>query len=402
MIKIGILKEGKIPVDRRAPLTPGQCRELIGHFPKVKMYLQPSGKRIFNDEEYENSYVLPDKYLSDCDILLGVKEVQVDDLIPEKTYLFFSHTVKKQPHNKKLLKAVLDKRIRLIDYELLKDKEGNRLVGFGRWAGIVGAYNGFRAYSIRYKLPEPKPAHTCIDFDDMLKHAVKIKVPPIKILVTGNGRVAHGAVELLDKMGIKRISSEEFLSEKQWTKPVYVQIDVDKYNKRKDRQPFEMNHFFEHPEVYEGNFGRFIPCTDMLIMGAFWDPRAPALFTPEDMRSDNFRIRIIADIACDINGAIPSTLRATAIEDPFYGYNPFTEKEELAFTSPKNITMMTVDNLPCELPADASVDFGRSLIDKVFPSLLVKDSEGIIEAATIAENGELKARFKYLEEWVKG
>jgi hypothetical protein len=352
------------------------------------------------DEEYENACILLDNDLSDCDLLVGIKEVNPGDLISGKTYLFFSHTFKKQTQNKNLLQAALSKKIKLIDFELLKDRDGNRLIGFGRWAGIVGAYNGIRGYCIRYKLPEPKPAHTCEDYSELLKHAGKISLPGIRMLVTGNGRVAKGAVELLDAMGIRKVGTEEFLGGKEHSEPVYLNVNVDSYYSRIDGKPFDMDHFMQFPGEYTSNFNQFIPHTDMLIMGAYWDPRAPRLFTPEQIRSADFRIRIIADITCDVNGAIPSTLRATTIEDPFYGYNPETEKEELAFTSPKNITMMSVDNLPCELPADASVDFGRTFIDKVMPLLLKEDSHGAVEAATICENGKLKPRFSYLESWL--
>jgi hypothetical protein len=346
--------------------------------------------------------ILLDHSLNDCELLLGIKEVQVNELLPGKTYMFFSHTFKKQEHNKKLLKAVLEKNIRLIDYELLRDENKMRIIGFGHWAGIVGAYNAIRGYSIRYKLHEPKPAHTYDSYAEMMCHAAKIKLPPIKIIVTGNGRVAHGTMELLDALKIKKISGKEFLAEKKYDMPVYAQIDVDEYTKRKSGGAFNMEHFMTNPQDYENNFSRFLPVTDMLISAAYWDTRAPVLFAAEDMRKPEFRIRIIADITCDIKGSIPSTLRSAIIEDPFYGYNPVTEKEELAFTSPKNITVMAVDNLPCELPRDASENFGNTLVEKVLPEFLTGDKKGIIARATITENGKVTKGFKYLEDWVIG
>jgi saccharopine dehydrogenase (NAD+, L-lysine-forming) len=401
-MKIGILKEGRTPVDRRAPLSPTQCRQLIERFPKARFIVQPSAARCFGDEEYDLKSILLDHNLNDCELLLGIKEVQINDLIPGKTYMFFSHTFKMQEHNKKLLKAVLEKNIRLIDYELLKDENNMRIIGFGHWAGIVGAYNGIRGYSIRYKLHEPKPAHTFDSYSEMICEAAKIKLPPIKIIVTGNGRVAHGVLQLLNALKIKKISSKEFLTDKKYDVPVYAQIDVDEYTKHKNGKPFDMKHFMANPQEYENNFLRFLPVTDMLISAAYWDTKAPVLFTADDMRKPEFRIRVIADITCDIKGSIPSTLRSAIIEDPFYGYNPFTEKEELAFTSPKNITMMAVDNLPCELPRDASEDFGKTLVEQVLPEFLTGDRQGILAKATIAENGKITSGFKYLEEWVKG
>jgi len=400
-MKIGILKEGKIPIDRRTPISPAQCRQFIERFPKARFIVHPSPSRCFMDEEYDMKSLLLDYNLGDCDLLLGIKEVNVDELIAGKSYLFFSHTFKKQEHNKKLLKAILEKNIRLIDYELIKDDKKVRLIGFGRWAGIVGAYNSIRAFAIRYKLPEPKPAHTFENYSEMLQQAVKIKLPAIKIVVTGNGRVAHGAMELLNTLKIKKIPVDDFISGKIYDGPVYLQVDVDEYTINKSRKSFDMKHFIEYPQDYNNNFERFLPVTDILISAAYWDPKAPVLFKAADMRKPEFKIRIIADITCDIKGSIPSTLRSSIIQDPFYGYNPVTEMEELAFTSPKNITIMAVDNLPCELPRDASEDFGNTLIEKVLPEIITGDKNGIIARATITENGKLTDRFKYLEEWVK-
>ncbi|MBN1116595.1 MAG: hypothetical protein JXA77_05305 [Bacteroidales bacterium] len=399
-MKIGVLREGKVPIDRRVPLTPEQCIEIFGHYPKIKIIVQPSGKRVIMDEEYEEKGILLDDDVSDCDILLGIKEVPVDELIPEKTYMFFSHTTKKQEHNKKLLKAILDKKIRLIDYEYLRGPQGKRLIGFGHWAGLIGTYNGFRALCIRNKMPEPKPVHNCEKLKNVLKQATKINLPPVKIAVTGNGRVAHGAIELLEHMKIKKVSVKEYLETERFNVPVYVHIDVDEYNVHKEGKAFDFSDFFANPANYKGNFARFAKQTDMLVMAAYWDPKAPVLMTKEEMKAEDFRIKVIADITCDINGAIPSTLRSSIIQDPFYGYNPFTEKEELAFVSPKNISIMAVDNLPCELPYDASVDFGNNLINHVLPYLIKGDSEGVIANATIAENGKLTEGFKYLEDWV--
>lgn len=399
-MKIGLLKEGKTPVDRRVALSPQQCRELFGHYPKMKIIVQPSPKRCFMDEEYEDAGILLDDNIGDCDLLLGIKEVKPKELIPEKTYMFFSHTAKMQPYNKELLKEVINKKITLIDYEYLTDENGIRLIGFGHWAGIVGTYNGFRALAIRNKMKEPIPAHTCESFEDFMKQANSIQVPPVKLLVTGNGRVSKGSIELLEKMGIRKVSVEEYFQQEKFDVPVYVQIDVDQYNKHKDGKPFDMNHFFNHPQEYESDFYRFARTTDYLVMTAFWDSKAPRLFTREEMKQPDFRIRVIADISCDIDGSIPSTIRTSTIEDPFYGYNPQTESEELAFQNTSNICMMTVDNLPNELPQSASISFGKTLIEKILPQFLLDDSEQILQRATIVKDGKLTEKFSYLQKWV--
>jgi alanine dehydrogenase len=399
-MKIGIIKEGKTPADRRVPLSPHQCRELFDHYPQMKVIVQPSPKRCFMDEEYEDAGILLDDNLKDCELLLGIKEVRTKDLIPGKTYMFFSHTAKKQSYNKELLKEVLDKKITLIDYEYLTDKDGLRLIGFGQLAGIIGAYNGFRALALKNKMKEPKPAHTCDSFKDFINQAKTIQVPPVKILITGNGSVSNGAIKLLNEMGITQVSIDEYLQNEKFEKPVFVQVDVDLYNKRKDGKPFEMSHFSQNPEEYEPDFYRFAKTTDCLIMAAYWDSKAPRLLTSEEMKREDFRINVIADITCDIKGAIPSTIRTSTIEDPFYGYNPKSETEELAFVSPANVCIMAVDNLPNELPQSASEQFGRTLIEKILPQFLSNDDEGILFRATIAKDGKLTDKFSYLQEWI--
>ncbi len=400
MLKIGLIRERKIPNDKRVALSPKQCRRLREIYPKVQIMIEPSASRSFMDEEYDEQCFALNENMDECDVLLGIKEVPVKNLIEGKTYLIFSHSAKKQEHNKELLKAVLKKNIRLIDFELLTDNQGRRLVGFGRFAGLVGTYNAMRAYSIRYKMPEPKPAHTTNNLNELRLQAQKIKLPPIKIAFTGEGRVANGVLEMLEYMKIRQVSVEEYLAHDQFTEPVFVQLKPADYYQPKNGSSFDFNHFVQNPEAYSGNFKRFCSTTDMFISSAYWDPRSPVLFTPEEMTEPSFRIRIIADITCDIQGAIPSTLRSAIIEDPFYGYNPYTRKEELAFTKPTNITIMAVDNLPNELPRDASEEFGNSLIEKIFPSLIEHDEDGIIERATIARNGALTPRYEYLNNWL--
>ena len=399
-MKIGILKETKTPADNRVPLTPSQCKQLELKYKGIKVFVQPDRDRCFTDREYEKAGVDLRHDMTDCDVLLGVKEVKPEYLIPDKTYLFFSHTIKKQPHNRELLKTVLKKRVRLIDYETLTDSEGIRLIGFGRWAGLVGAYNGIRALCIRSNVSGLSPAHHFNKFQDMIKLASSVKLPPAKIAVTGGGRVAGGSEEILAAFNIQKVSVEDYLSTDDFGRPVYVQVEPDAYNIRKTGKAFELSHFFKHPEAYKGNFSRFCSTTDMLVMAAYWDPRAPVLFNIEEMRKKDFRIRVIADITCDINGSVPSSIRTTTHENPFYDFNPITEREEEAFSNPSNITVMTIDNLPCGLPRASSVDFGNTLINKVLPLIIQGGKDDIIARATIAEKGKLTAGFNYLADWI--
>jgi alanine dehydrogenase len=399
-MKIGIIREGKVPPDRRVPFTPKQCRKIREIYPQLLMAVQTSPSRAYMDEEYNDNCIVIQEEMSDCDVLFGVKEIPVEYLEEGKTYFFFSHTIKKQQYNKKLLKAVLEKNITLIDYEVLTNKQGTRIIGFGRFAGLVGAYNGLRGWAIRNNVTEPRPAHTLPGVKEMKEEAARLPLSPIKIAFTGEGRVAGGVRELLESMGIKEVSTEEYLQHETFDTPVFVQLRPQDYVAHKEGKPFDFNHFVKHPEAYKGTFNKFTKQTDMLISSAFWDPKSPVLFTAEEMRDENFRINIIADITCDIKGAMPSTLRASIIEDPFYGYNPIIEKEELAFTNNNNITIMAVDNLPNELPRDASKDFGKNLIENVLPSLINGDKEEILARATIASKGKLTERYQYLQDWI--
>ncbi|KAF0237030.1 MAG: alanine dehydrogenase/pnt domain [Prolixibacteraceae bacterium] len=401
-MKVGILRENKTPPDKRAALTPEQCIEVQQKFPDVKIMVQPSAIRCFADNEYAKLGVSISEDRSDCDILMGVKEERVEDLIEGKKYLIFSHVIKKQPYNRELLQTILKKNIELMDYEVLTNKDGSRIIGFGRFAGLVGAYSGLRAFGIRNQLFGLKPAHECENLAEMLINLDTINLPPLKIAVTGDGRVANGVVEIMNYLRINRLAPEQFLKTEKPDGSVYTQLLPENYVRRKNGHKFDLFHFFLNPTEYENAFLPFAETTDLLLASAYWDPKAPVLFTPDDMKSESFRISVISDITCDIQGSIPSTKRASTIENPFYDYNPQTEEIEPAFTSKKNITVQAVDNLPCELPKDASLGFGRNLINKVFPSLFGEDTDGIIERATITKNGKLTQRFSYLQGFVDG
>lgn len=402
-IKVGILKETKTPPDRRVPIGPRRAREIMNRFPNVELTIQSSNIRCFADHEYGDLGLRIDSDVSGCDVLLGVKEVHIPELMPNKTYLFFSHTAKKQSYNRELLQQIVEKKITLIDYEYLTDHNGLRLVAFGRWAGIVGAYNGLRAWGERFGHFTLKPAHACHDLEEMLTQVSALKLPPLRILITGGGRVAHGALETLDPLNLEEVSPGDFLR-RCFTKPVFTRLDPWHYTKRKDGTPFGhdgFNHFIQHPKKYESTFLPYAKKTDLFIAAHFWDPQSPVFLKPEDYLTPDFSMQVIADISCDIKKPIPSTLRASTIAKPFYGYDPRSGQEGDPF-SKENVTVMAVDNLPGELPRDASVDFGKALMDNVFPSLFGKDSEKIIERATIVKEGKLTERFGYLEGFLEG
>jgi alanine dehydrogenase len=400
-IKLGILKETKTPPDRRVPITPVLADRVLREFTDVELMIQPSELRCFKDEEYDYLNIDLQTDLSDCDVLMGVKEVKINKLIHGKTYLFFSHVAKKQPYNRDLLRAILDKKITLIDYEYLTYPNGMRIVAFGRWAGIVGAYNALRARGERTNNFNLKPAYKCHDMEEMFGGLKKISLKPLKILITGGGRVAHGALETLSMLNIKKVSPKEFLTQT-FDEPVVCQVEPMHYVRRKDGELFDMQHFINNPQDYESIFKPYTKVADIFIACHFWDNKSPKFIKRDDYLDDDFKISIIADVSCDINGPIASTLRASTIEEPFYGYNPLKGIEEPAFTNSENITVMAVDNLPGELPRDASREFAKDLVAKVFPALFVDDQDGIIERATIVKNGKLTPKFSYLQDYVDG
>lgn len=401
MVSIGLIREGKVPPDKRVPFTPHQVLEIEQLFSNVKIYCQQSSSRCFKDEEYQALQIPVEEDVSHCDILMGIKEVPIDLLLEGKTYFFFSHTIKKQAYNRNLLKAILKKNIRLIDYEVIKDKLGNRVVAFGRYAGIVGAYNGLWTYGKKNKAYTIRRASECFDVNDLKLELRKVKLPPVKIILTGSGRVGKGAMETLDSAGIRKINVDDFLH-KTFNEPVYVQLTSGDYHVRKEGGAFNRDEFHNYPERYRSTFLRFTEVSDILLAGAYWNPNAPVLFTREDMQSENFKIDIIADITCDIEGSIPSTLRASTIADPLYDYNPFTGNEEPACSSDQHVTVMAVDNLPCELPRSASEEFGQDLIKRVIPLLVNNDEDDMIQRATVTRDGKLTDNFKYLEAYVAG
>ena len=340
--------------------------------------------------------------LTGCDILIGVKEVNIDDLIPTKKYLFFSHTFKKQPYNRELLRAILDKQIQLIDYEVLKNKSNRRIIGFGRYAGIVGCYNGFLTYGLKHNLYTLKPANECVNRKEVEEELKKVVLPKnTKIVLTGFGRVGHGAREIMALLPIKEVSPEEFLSG-DFDEPVFAHLEVEDYYAAKDGSPFNKSVFYKEPELFNATFNRYLSKSDMYIPCHYWSAKADFIFTREDLKADDVRLSVVADISCDIDGPVPCTIRSSKIADPIYGYDPI-EEEETDFRADNAIAVMAVDNLPCELPLDASDDFGSELIKEVFPALLKDDKDAIIaRGSQTTLNGELSSFFGYLDAYVAG
>ena len=400
-ITFAIIKERKNPPDRRVVFSPQKCQEVVKTFPQARIIIEASEVRIFPDEAYRAAGFEVKEDISEADVMLGVKEVPMDALIPNKKYFFFSHTIKKQPYNQELLKTILNKNIQLFDHETIVRASGARLIGFGRYAGLVGAYNGFRALGLRdgvFNLPK---VENLADLDEVRAELNKITLPNIKIVLSGTGKVAQGAREILEQLKIKEVSDTVYLTSN-FTEPVYCLIDVMEYNRRIDGKAGDKFEFFEDPSGYESNFMPYAKVSDLFIAGHFYGNGAPYLFTRDDAKLDDFKINLIADISCDVDGPVASNIRASTIANPFYGYDPISETEK-EFKTPNTITMMTVDNLPCELPKDASEGFGDMFLEHVIPSFFNQDKDQVLERARMTnENGGLTQRFGYLEDYAKG
>lgn len=399
-MKIGLIREGKTPPDTRVVLTPNQCKSILKN-DKISLTVQPSSNRCFTDEEYENAGTELNENVKDCEVLLGVKEVPIDQLIPNKTYCFFSHTIKEQPYNQKLLKAVVDKNIRLIDYECLVNSTGQRIIAFGHWAGVVGAHNALWTWAKKYQQFSMPRAVETNDLAKLKAHYETITFPAIKIAVTGGGRVAKGVFEILDAAAIKRVSPKEFL-EQNFDEAVYTQLDAEDLYVRKTDNGYIAQEFYTQPELYKCIIQPYLSCIDLFINATYWNPDASAFWSLKDMQTSDFNIKVIADITCDIapEASIPSTIKPSTIAEPVYGFDINILKETLPF-KPGAIDVMAIDNLPNELPRDASRDFGNMFINNVLPEFFKTESE-MLHKATISINGNLNKPYEYLRNYLNG
>ena len=399
-MKIGIIKERKTPSDSRVVFDPSQCKRLV-HL-GIDLVVESSDVRCFSDEDYRAQDIKIVSDVSDCDVLLGVKEVPIDALISNKTYFFFSHTIKEQEYNRGLLQAIIKKNIRLIDYEVLTNDQGTRVIAFGRFAGMVGAHNALWTYGQRSSLLSMSRMKDLYDYQAAQAVYADINIPPVKIVLTGTGRVANGAAEVLQDMGIQKVRPIDYVTT-QYDGPVFTQLNSFYYARRKDGEVFDdVRDFYNNPAQYDSDFHHFLPMSDIMINGIYWDNDAPAFFTKDQMKTDKFGIKVIADVTCDIApvSSIPSTLRASTIDDPVFGYDAGLDQEVAAFSA-NAIDVMSIDNLPNEMPRDASTAFGEMFIDHVLPALK-NPNDKLLNRATIAHNGVLGDHFDYLSDYIEG
>jgi alanine dehydrogenase len=397
MLRIGLIKELKTPLDTRVALTPKQCTHIMHNYP-VHIVVEPSATRCIPDAEYVAEGIELREDLSDCDVLLGIKEVKVGKLIPGKTYFFFSHTKKKQPYNQELMHALIEKRIRMIDYECLTHQDEQRILGFGLYAGMVGAHNGLLTYGKKFGLYNLPAAHEVDTYKELEASYDKVKLPNIKIVMTGSGKVAAGILEVMTHFDIESVEPEDFLTH-QYEYPVYTHLKGSALYARKDNGLFHRDDFHANPEAYKCLFSKYIPQTDILMNGIYWDKHIARLFEKQDVVRHDWRISVIADITCDIDGSVPINVGSSTIADPVYGIDRKTLEQVAPYQNDRNIIdVMAVDNLPNELPRDASHYFGAHIEKFVLGELLSGDSD-IIRRATICENGKLTPPYEYLSDY---
>lgn len=400
-MRFGLIKERKNPPDRRVVLSPQACEWLKDQYPGIDIRVEPSDIRVFSDALYREKNLTISQEMKDCEVLLGVKEVPIRDLIPNTSYFFFSHTIKKQAYNRELLQAVLKNKITLYDHEVITNTKGQRLVAFGRYAGLVGAYHAIRTYGLKQQLFSLPQANDLKDLEALIAQLRTVHLPAnTKIVLTGTGRVGNGAAEILDAMGLIKVCQDHFL-DRHFEKAVYCQIDVLDYHKRADGQLASKQDFFKQPELYVSDFKKYTEVSDIFIAGHFYGQGAPAFFSMKDIAAASFKPVVIADISCDIGHPIPTTLRASTIKDPIYGVDRATGKE-VSYLQDNAIAVMAVDNLPCELPADASEGFGAAFMEYVIPAFFNGDPDGILARAKMTENGKLTPNFEYLSDFVAG
>jgi alanine dehydrogenase len=399
-MKVGILRETRRWKDRRVAITPETAARIQAAYPEVELFVQHSEVRVHPDKEYRELGIPVVDDVSHCDVLIGVKEVEPSTMAEGKTYVMFAHVAKKQAYNQPFFVAMADKKISLIDYEYLTDTNGVRVVAFGFWAGVVGAYYAFKGIAKRFLKHDIPGPDECRDMQDLHHQLRQFEMPPLKIVVTGGGRVAAGALEIICGKGIAEVSPRDFL-EHDYGHAVFTRLDPEDYVEKKDGT-FNLQEFYHNPSGYVSKFHPYLAVADVFIACHFWDSKSPVFFTADDLKKPDFGISLIADISCDLDGPIPTTIRTSSIEDPFYDINPHDLSEQPAYSDAKNVTVMAVDNLPTALPLDASRTFARDLYDKVFPSLFGNDEDGIIGRATILENGRLTARYAYLADYLAG
>ena len=428
-MKLGIRREDKNKWERRVPLIPEDVKTLREKH-GINTIIQPSNIRVFPDEDYRNAGALVQEDLSSCKVVFAVKEIPKTFFEPNKTYVFFSHTIKGQSYNMPMLKQMMDLRCTLIDYERIVDDNNRRLIFFGRFAGIAGMVDTLWAFGQHLKeyhgvetpFVKVKQAYQYGTVEEVKKHlqtiGEEIKKNPLPDIITpciigfaGYGNVSRGAQEILDILPIKEVKPEELpsiynsLSNNCIYKVVFKEEHMVK--PISSDQEFNLQDYYNHPEKYHSIFNKYIPYLTILMNCIYWDPRYPRLVTKKDLKEIEHNLQVIGDISVDIEGAIEATVKATTPDNPVFTYNPDTNTFKDGYNE-DGVVIMAIDNLPCELPADSSREFSKALLPFVPPIVkadytmdfdkLELPSE--VKKAVILHKGELTPDYKYIHKFL--
>lgn len=425
---IGIRREDKSIWEKRAPLVPEDIRELKkGGF---KFIVQPSPIRIFLDSEYENAGAEINEDLSGANIILGVKEIPPAKLLPEKVYMYFSHTIKGQPYNMPMLKKLLELKTTLIDYEKITNDRGKRLIFFGNFAGYAGVIDTLWAFGRRLmeegiKTPFSviKPAHKYSSLDEAKKEikraGEKIKdnglpgeLQPFVIGIAGYGNVSRGAQEIIDLLPVKEVEPEEIFRLPPDPSTIYKVVFKEWHMVEPIKGKFELLDYYKNPHKYRGIFENYISYLTILINAIYWEEKYPRLVTKEALKRiyiDTPKLKVIGDISCDIEGAIEATVKCTEPGEPVFIYDVERDEPVHSFTG-KGPLILAVDILPSELPREASIYFSH-VLKGFIPHIASADYNVPFEKlnlppelkrAVIVHKGELTPDYKYLEKFIKG
>ncbi len=427
---IGIREEDKSIFERRVAITPDVVKELVSQ--GFKVIVEPSSHRIFPDSEFEKAGAELKKDLSEAKVIFGVKEVPKEKLMPEKTYVFFSHTIKGQSYNMPMLRKILELKDTLIDYEKITDDKGRRLIFFGKFAGFAGAIDALHLLGQKLKsegesniFESVKRAYDYPSLKDAKEEISKLKnkiekgelpksLKPFIIGFAGYGNVSKGAQEILDLLGPKEITPEELLNGKYKKDGIYKVVFKEEHmvDPKEDGYEFELYDYYNNPEKYRGVFSRYLPHLNLLVNAIYWEERYPRIVTKEDMKKlwkeGNKKLKIIADISCDIEGAVEFTFECGEPDKPSLVYEPLKNSYHLGVEGDGPAVLM-VDILPSELPKEASEYFSHVLREFI-PDIVKADYSvsfeelnlpAPIKRAVIAHGGELTPDYKYIENYLK-
>jgi len=406
--RLGILRESKKPLDLRTPLIPSDCRDLLKANPGLEIRVQPSSFRCFADQYYLDAGCIIQEDMSECNLIIGVKEVALDQLLPEHAFAFFSHTIKAQPYNQDLMRYMVRNRISLYDYELITNESGQRTVAFGYWAGIVGAWHGLRMRGLRsgtFSWPRAVEIGTYQGLQQILKHEGYLLAnqdsSPLRVLLCGSGRVGQGAAQVLNDAGFMAFDPQDFLAS-QGNLPtaihgIYTVLRSKDLFRPKDSSPYTTEAFYTHPQDFESCVKPYLSNADLMVNTIYWNSAAPRYFNASQIQDSEFTVQQIADISCDIEGSVPLTIRPSTIDHPYYGIARDTLRETPAF-EPNSVDIMAVDNLPCELPAEASRDFSAALC-RNFLNSLIQNAPQMPCNFILLDQGNLHPSFEYLKSY---